>query len=296
MNPNVELLKSTRIYRTLQILMAMMVPTAFANAINKEIMLLGLCCVLGYSVIGIHNAIRDKDYLVPKYAKKVMWIILTILVLLSLSNWIIFLTVLAWMILGYIYNTASRFVLFGDSTVLAITHYTLPCFSSALLLGLNTSLTLTLSTFMFVTFWFLMHSKNLKDTKDDKERGYRTLTTMFNHGVLVSILLVVIGFLLMFYAYFLFDLTNRYWIIFTIVVFLQVSAISLIMKDKGQWAVKVIRMLMMLFLLGIIVDKSSNLNVLIIPFCLFFTYLMLFLTKSISTERYIKTSAVGVPD
>jgi 4-hydroxybenzoate polyprenyltransferase len=273
--------------------MVMMLPTAFANGINKEVFLLGICCVLVYSVAGIHNAIRDKDYVVPKYAKKIMLIVLATAMIIALSDYIIFLTVLAWIILGFLYNTVSRYVLFGDSTILAITHYTLPCFSAALLLDLNFKLTFTLTGFMFVTFWFLMHSKNLKDTSDDKKRGYKTLTTLYKHGKSISITLLVIGFLSMFFAYFLFNLANKFLLVYLIVLILQITAIRLIIGNKGQPAVKIIRLLMMLFLLGIIFDKASDISVLLIPFSLFFTYLILLLTKSISREKYIKTASIG---
>jgi 4-hydroxybenzoate polyprenyltransferase len=220
-----------------------------------------------------------------------MFALLIVLFLLSLLNHIVFFSVVLWMILGYIYNTASRFILFGDSTVLAITHYTLPCLASSLILGLNPQLTLKLCLFMFSTFWFLMHSKNLKDTEADSKRGYATLTARFAHGKGISILLISVGFAMMFSSFFLFDLSNRIFPIFFILGVLQIWAVILVLHNKGSLAVRLIRLLMMFFLLGIIIDKSAQLKLSVIPVCLFSVYLLLLLTNSIAIEKYIPEAA-----
>ncbi|MBW2984305.1 UbiA family prenyltransferase [Candidatus Woesearchaeota archaeon] len=289
---SINLLKATRVYRTLQILMAMMIPTAFANTINKEVILLGISCILIYSAAGIHNAIRDKDYVMPLYSKKVMFTLLCAGLIISLSNHIIFFAAMAGILLGLSYNTFSRHILFGDSTILAITHYTLPCFSASLLLKQDVRLTVALTGFMFLTFWFLMHSKNLKDTEDDAKRGYKTLTTIGRNGKTISIMLLMPGFLSMFLAYFMFNLTNRFLAVFSIVFILQAVAIKQIISNENQSAVKLIRLLMMLFLFGIIIDRASSIKVILIPAFSFLSYLALLLTNSIAKEKYLKKAGV----
>jgi len=109
--------------------------------------------VLIYSAAGIHNAIRDKDYNLPKNSNWTILLFLASGILISLFNKIIFFTAIAAIILGLIYNTISRYILFGDSSVLAITHYTLPCFSCSLLVGINLRFAFFLAGFIPFRFF-----------------------------------------------------------------------------------------------------------------------------------------------
>ena len=143
---------------------------------------------------------------------------------------------------------------------------------------------------MFVTFWFLMHSKNLKDTKDDRERGYKTLTTLFENGRAISITLLIIGFLFMFAVYFLFNLTYKYLTLCSMVFILQVIVINQIIKDKNENAVKLIRLVMLMFMFAVIADKTSNFTIIGFSLFLFLPYLLLLFTNSISAEKYNETN------
>ncbi len=273
-------------YRTFLILMSIMVPTAFANVISKKVIILGICGVLIYSSAGIHNAVRDKDYLLPKYSKKVMFILISIAIIMSLSDYIILFTAIVSIFLGLIYNTFSRFILFGDSTILAITHFALPSLSSSLLLDLPINFSLSLAGFMYIVSWFIISCKNLKDTTDDRKRGYKTLTTVSRGGRLMSIVLLLIGFSLMFFSYYLFQLSNIFLITFLAILVIQLIVIYCVLKNKNHSAVKISRLVMILFLLGIILDRASNIGVVIIPLLIFLSYIALLLMNSFDKEEY----------
>ena len=177
-----NLLKATRVHRTLTGLSAVMVPVAFANRFDMDILFFCVSAILLYAGIGIHNAKKDNDYELPSYSHIAIIIILLASLAVSLKNMVIFATILAYLLLGFFYNNFSRFILFGDVTVLSFTHHTLPIISASILVGLDIFTTIKLSIFMFITFWFLIHIKNLKDAKDDKKRGYKTIATEFVSG------------------------------------------------------------------------------------------------------------------
>jgi len=291
----INIVKATRFYRAFISIMVIMVSAAFANTINKDVFVLCLCSLLIYSSASIHNAIKDRDYYLPSYSKKVMLGLIILSLLLSLSNKIIFFAVIIAISLGFIYNTISRFFLFGDTIILSITHFALPSISSSLLLGLNIKFAFILAGFMYIFSWLTVHSKNLKDTEDDKERGYKTLTTIFKNGRIISILLLELSFLFMLVAYFLFNLTNTFLVIFSIIFIVQLVIVYQVIKNKNHSALKLIRLLTILFLFGIIVDRTNKFIIIVMPLSLFLLYLILVLTNSIAKEKYkpIDINATG---
>jgi 4-hydroxybenzoate polyprenyltransferase len=188
---------------------------------------------------------------------------------------IILFSVISWLILGLIYNTVARHVLYGDATILAITHYALPSFSASLLTGASISSAATLSGFMFVTFGFIMESRNLKDTKEDAERGYKTLTTVFKEGKLISVTLIASSVICMFLSYFLFSLSLLFLFAFLTVIFSYLKVIFHITRKENSDAVKFLRVLMMLFLISFILGKSTHFLVILFSISLFLAYLIL---------------------
>lgn len=282
-----SLIKAARIYRTLPVLMVMMVSVAFANYFTKSIMYLALTCVLIYAAAGLHNAIKDKDYILPNYSKFVIIFLVVITIIISLQDLIVFFTGIAWIFLGLIYNTITRRVLFGDATILSVTHFALPSFSSSLLLGIDKSFALTLAGFMFITTWFIIHSKNLKDTMDDKKRGYRTLTTIIKSGKTITIILLWFSFIPMLFAYFLFNLTTIYLLILFFIFILGLIITKNILKSKEDFALKLARVIVMLFLFGLIASKAVDIKIVFFALCLFFVY-GLFLIASV--VKYLKSS------
>jgi 4-hydroxybenzoate polyprenyltransferase len=270
----IEILKATRVHRTLTALTAIMVPVAFANKINSAIFYLALVCVCIYAVAGIQNAKRDNDYNLPRNFKIFSAIVLLLGLVFSLKHHIIFLTFVTWILLGVFYNTIARFILFGDVTVLSITHHTLPTLSSSLLLGLDLKTTLLLTSFMFVTFWFIIHLKNLKDTREDKGRGYKTLTINIKDGITKTKLLFEISFLCMFIAYFIFGLSKIYLYILICVLLIKILVTYFIDLKKHETALNFMRLMVIVFLIALIVDRTNNYNIIFISTTLCIAYLV----------------------
>jgi len=270
----IVLLKATRVYRTLPVLMVIMVSAAFANIINKEIIVLGISCILVYAAAAMHNAIRDKDYKLPQYSKKVMFILLFAAVILSLSNYVILFTVITWIFLGFIYNTIARSILFGDTTILSITHFALPSFSSSILLGLDFRLTILLSGFFFLLAWFITQTKNLKDTQEDKNRNYTTLTTKFLNGSFITKIFLFISFAFMVGSYFLFNLTIKFIGILSVIFLLIIVAMRKINNNGEKQGLSILRLVILIFMLGLIIEKTSNYFIVSLGLFLCFSYLL----------------------
>ena len=252
--------------------MVMTVSMAFANTIVKEILLLGICCASVYAAIGIHNAIKDNDYQLPRYTKRVIYILVPIAVLVSFFNYIVFLTVIAWILFGFVYNTIARHILFGDTTILAITHFALPSFSSSFLLGLDLILALQLSILFFLIAWFITQAKNLKDTKNDKKRSYVTLTTKFRNGIFTTKVFAFVPLIFMLGSYFLFDLSIKFISILLIVTFLIITAEIKINQNQEKQSIGLLRLVFLVYMLGLIIEKTSSYPIILAGFFLLLFY------------------------
>lgn len=268
------LLKATRMHRTLTGLSTMTVPLAFANKIPADFLFLCLAGILIYSAAGIHNAHKDGDYQLPSYFKFVIGGLIFSAILVSLSNKIIFLTTLAWLGLGIFYNTLARFILFGDTTILAITHHALPSLSASILLGLNWKLALLISSFMFLVFWFVIHIKNLKGVKEDTKRGYKTIATKFKKSKKITNILIGLAFIIMLSAYFIFNLSLIYLLVLSLVLVLKIIIIKKINNKKEESGLNLMRLATMIFLFGIVIDKASNFTIILFSFFLCFAYFL----------------------
>jgi 4-hydroxybenzoate polyprenyltransferase len=268
--------------------MAMTVSMAFAGTLSKEVILLGFCCALVYSVICIHNAQKDKDYELPKYTKAVLITISITAILISLYHYIIFLTVVAWILLGLIYNTIARFILFGDSTILAVTHFALPSYSASVILGINTRLALQISALFFFIAWFITQAKNLKDTPDDKKRKYVTLTTRFRKGALVSMVFAAIPFIFIVASFFIFSLSLKFGVILLITLIIIVIAEIMIRIKKEHQAIALLRLVFLVFMFGLIAEKTSDQGVILVGISLCAAY-FIYLTGPYLHSILVKT-------
>ncbi len=274
-----NLLKATRIYRVIPVFMVILVSAAFANLINKELFILGLSCIFIYSAAGIHNSIKDKDHNLPSYSKIVIVILLILGFIVSFTNYIIFITVAIWIILGLIYNILSRFILFADVTILSITHFALPSFIASVLLGLDLQFAFTLSSFLFLTSWFIIHSKNLKDTLEDKKRGYVTLTTKFKDGAKVIKIFLFISIILISVSYFLFNLQTNFILFLIIIYILFIIILKKINQGNNVGALNISRFVILIFMFGLILSKTSNQNIITLSSVLIFLYLTYYLAR-----------------
>ncbi|MBN1502348.1 UbiA prenyltransferase family protein [Candidatus Woesearchaeota archaeon] len=278
-----DLIKSTRLHRTLTGLCAIMVPVSIANSITKEIFFLGLSGILIYAAAGIHNAKRDSDYALPSYYKIVIALILVLALSIAFSNKIILITILLYTILGYVYNSYSRYVLFGDVTLLSITHHTIPTVASSILLGLRSAIIVKLSVYMFVTFWFLIHLKNLKDTREDKDRGYKTLTTEFKNGREWTLFCYEIGFASIALAYFLFGFGIKYIFFLLIIYILKNHIVHTALFHREKESLNYMRFMVLFFLIGFVSEYATSAVIYLISGVIFSLY-TIFLINDIKPD------------
>ena len=282
-----NLLKATRVVRVLIPLSSIMLVVGFANQINKEIFILAMCCVLIYSAGGILNAKFDKDFKL-KHPFTAITFLFIIVLILSFTNYIIFLAVITWVLLSFVYSKFSRRILFGDSTILAVTHAVIPIVASALLLGLETKLTITLAIFMFVALFLIIPMKNLNRVKEDKKRKYKTLMTYYKNGKKITYFLFNFYFILMFIAYFVFDLTNKYLIIFAGIFIITIFLNSYLNNRKEILAYKLSRLIVILFSFAFVYDKATDFIIISISGFLIFVYIVylgLFSRKKFADRR-----------
>ncbi|PIO06867.1 hypothetical protein COT47_02430 [Candidatus Woesearchaeota archaeon CG08_land_8_20_14_0_20_43_7] len=200
-----DIAKATRVERTMPVIATIMIPLTYAKSFSVDMVILVVCCVLTYMAFGLHNAYRDNDFTLPKYSYLLSFALLGSSIFLSVYNEKILILNFLWVLLGLIYNTISRRILFADITILVFTHHVLPALFAGWILGLQKSRILGYSIVIFFVFWFLIQIKNLKGTIEDKERGYATPATIFQNGRRFIQLFREFGFVMMLIPYFFFD-------------------------------------------------------------------------------------------
>ena len=266
------LIKSTRLQRPLIPLSFMMIAAGFANHINTDILILGLCCLLIYASGGILNAKVDGDFKL-KQTSLIISILITLAIIISLKNYIIFIAVLGWIILSYIYSKHSRKILFGDSIILSITHAALPVFTASMILKLNILLALKLSIFSFIAFFSIVPMKNLNGIKEDKKRKYKTLMTKYKGGKSITKILFDFYFVLMLIAYFLFDLGNKYIAAFVVLLTFKILMDLYFNNKKEIMSYELLRLLLISFSFAFVFDLTSNTKIILLSSALIIAYL-----------------------
>ncbi len=286
----ISLVRATRIQRTLTTLSTLMVPIAFANKISYDILKLIAICILLYCSSSIINAKKDNDYKLPRYYFIAVIILMLLALAISVSSSYLFLAFISWLALGQIYNTIARRVLFGDATLLAITHHVMPVVFASLILGLDKKTTVALSLFMFVIFWLIINMKNLKDTEEDLLRGYKTLS-MTKKGFAVTKILFEFSVVVMFLAYFIFGLSEIYLYGILSVLLMKITVSSLIELNKYETALNFTRLLAIIFLAALVIDKTTKLSILALSLLLGIAYTVFMLSDFISL--FSKTRNTG---
>lgn len=274
-NNLLNLLLATRVYRVIPTLLIILIPINLTNNINIDIIILSICATLIYSSNGIQNAINDKDYSLPKKTNIFSYSLILIAIILSLYDPIILLTVITAISFGLIYNTISRKIILTDTSILSITHFFLPALSASLLLELDINTSLKLATTLFFTAFFLMPVKNIKDKKEDKKRKYKTLVTEFKSGEKITLILFALTLIPLFFAKFILNLNNIYWIFFLLFIIIEYTIIKLIIQNKTKQGINLCRLLIMLFLVSIIISTRIN----TIPILVSGIFLVIYLIK-----------------
>jgi len=254
------ILKSSRIERMMPTITIILLPIAISSSINLNVVLLIICCLLIYSAASIHNGMKDNDLDLPKNSKYLVLFFLITAAILSFFDPIILITSISWVILGYLYNSHSRKVLFGDSSILAFTHYVLPFIASSLLISLSSSLIITISIVIYLVMWPIMNVKNVKDWRDDKERGYRTIMTNFKNGYSLCLVCIQATVILMFISY-LYIFGNELSYFFSLMVLtIDLFIISDFKRGNHLSSMEKMRSLFMIYILGLISPFLGNSN------------------------------------
>lgn len=266
-----ETIKAMRIERSFIAIFAILIPVAFADKITNDIYLLSCLCVIAYAIGSLYNAKVDGDYNV-RYTKQIIFALFVTGTALSFNNIILMLTFISWFILGFIYSRYLRFMLFGDSTLLALTHAAIPILSSSLLLGLDIRLTISLAAFMFLNLWLAIPIKNINNSDKDKELGYNTLITRSMNGKAITHILFESYLISMFFAYFIFDLGNKFLFVLCIIFILRIFVFNYINNGNEAFGYKLSKMATLLFSLGIIISKTTDYRIISIPLLLILLY------------------------
>ena len=268
------LVKATRVYRIIPTLMILLICSSFAGELTREIFLFGMVLVLCYSVAGIQNAISDKDWKISRHYKIAIVFLLMLAFFVSLFNKIILVAFFVFIVSGIIYNKFSRFILFGDTTLMSFTHFVLPCIFSGLLLNLDKCLIIKLSIFLFAVAWLIFPSKNLKESEKDKKLGYKTLNTVFRRGEIVCLLFLVFSLVPLTFVYFLFEMSYVYFLFIGIILILQILVILCVLENKNEVALKIGRMILIVSLFGFLISISDNILILFSAGILSFFYFL----------------------
>ena len=287
-----NLLKATRIKRTLLILMVILIPAAYSNKFPLTLLLLGLVAVLIYSAASIHNAYKDRDYKLPQYSKKVILGIILIALLLASLNKIILITSIIAIFLGYIYNTTSRFIIYGDNLIAGLTHFVLPIIASSLLVGLSISTTFSLSILFYFLALCIGPVTNLKDIREDKKRGYKTLVNSVKKPRIIAIILLNFSFVIIVFLYLFLGVKGLNFLLLAPPFLLELATVKLIYENKLKNALNLMRFYLIasfaLLILILTSDKYiifSNLSILFVYLSTLFYDFRKSIFKKLSNEK-----------
>ncbi|MBS3130890.1 UbiA family prenyltransferase [Candidatus Woesearchaeota archaeon] len=268
------LLKATRAYRTLTPLMVMLVSVAFAGKLNMGIAALMLANILIYSGASIHNAVRDNDFRMPHYSGKVSTALFIAAIAISFSDKIMLAAALLWIALGFFYNTLSRKILFGDSAVISVTHFAIPSMSASLMAGASIKSSVPLAAFFMLIGFLITQTKNLKDRESDKKRDYATLATRFSSGTKMTKALLTASFVAMMSSYFIFGLSANYIFYSAALAVILFFSLSKISKNEEGIALMLTRMALLVFMLSLILEKTSDFMVISAALAMCYIYIV----------------------
>jgi len=273
-----NLFKSARMERALMPLSSIMIAVGFTNRINFDIFLLMTCCVLMYMAGGIINAKFDKDFKLKKSTFAIMSL-LGISIILSLNNRIIFFAVIASLFMGLIYSSLSRFILFGDSLVLSITHVAIPVVSSFLILNIDLGFSVPLVLSFIAPFTLIVPMKNLNGIEKDKQRGYKTLMTKYKNGKTATHFLLSFYFIVVFLLYFFLDLGNRFLFVVFVMFVIKTFMDYYMNTGKEIVAYGLVRLIIIIFPFAFVFDKAENIELVFLSFSFILFYLVYFALK-----------------
>jgi len=258
-----NLVRATRIKRTLPILMIILIPAAYSNKFPLTVLLLFLVVILIYSASSIYNAYKDGDYKLPNYYFVIILILLFLTLVISLLDKIIFFAALIAIFLGYIYNTVARFIPLGDALTAGLTHFVLPIIVSSLLVGLGLSFIIPCAIFVYLIAICIGPVTNLKDIKEDKKRGYKTLVNSVKNPKTVAITLFSFSFIIIFLLYLFLGIRNLNLLFLIPSFLLIIMTTRQIYKGKMKSALNLMRFYLITSFGILIFILTSNVNVIL---------------------------------
>jgi len=259
-----NLLIATRVTRTFPSISLIFFASAFAQKITTEIYLLSIILVLLYIPGGILNAIKDKDYSLPRYSKTIVILLPIIALIISSYSLKLFLAAIAWIIFGFIYNVLSRKIILLDSSTLCVTHYFIPTFFTLMILGINLTTAFLIAFQMYMTVWFICPVKNLKGIKEDQSLGYKTLATSFENGEKITKVLFHLSIIPILISLFFYNLNFISLVFLSMLTIIYLFAHKIIkIKDKNI-ALRMARLNVAFFALSLTFSYTENIPILIL--------------------------------
>lgn len=269
-----QLFRSTRLKRILPILIVILIPAAYKDILKIEVMFLFLIVAFIYSASSIFNAYKDNDYDLPSYFPMIILILLFLSILMAMTNYILLIGTFSAIVLGYIYNTHARFIVFGDGIIAGLTHYAIPILISSLLVGLDIGLSLTFSSIFYLLAISIGPITNLKDIEKDKILGYKTIVTLTKNPYAVSITFLNISFILIFVLYIMIGIES-YSLLSLIPIFLLEKNIETKIQDKkSELALNLLRLYLILSFMFLIILLTTSFYILLISSSILLVYLL----------------------
>src|SRR3989339_262792 len=176
-------------------------------------------------------------------------------------------------LLGYIYNTTARYIVFGDGLIAGLTHYVLPIIASSLLVGLNKEIIIQISIIVYFIAICMGPITNLKDIKEDRKRGYKTLVNTVKNPFTVAIILFEIQFFFILILYFFFNLSYINLILLFPIYILKIFITTKIYQQKSKEALNYLRLYLILSFTFLILSLTNNLYIIMQNLIILILYL-----------------------
>ena len=126
---------------------------------------------------------------------------------------------------------------------------------------------------MFVAIFLVSTMKNLNGVEDDIKRGYKTLMTSGKNGKWITAVLLNAYFILIFSAYFVFGLGNKFLIVFGAMLGLKGFINYKLGSGQDVLAYRLARLIIIMFPLAVVFDRSANMGLLFLSSLLVGAYL-----------------------
>ena len=201
-------------------------------------------------------------------------VILIIATLISLKNLIITATLLFSFIMGHIYSKPSRYVLFGDSIILSITHVAIPIISASLILKISLLDIIPLTILSMIFYTTIDQMSNLNGIETDKQNRYKTLMTMSKSGKLYTHLLMNISFTVALAIDLIFKLSNRFLVIIFLLFIIEIIMNYLMNSRKEIHAYGLMRLVTIIFPFAFVFEWASDIRIFLISWIFIEIYLV----------------------